>query len=289
MIDYAIAILTFTCIYAFIAFGLNTQWGLTGLINLGQVAFFAVGAYTTALATTSGLPFFLALPLAAALAGTLGGIVAMLTPHLREDYLAIVTLGFSELVRLVFLNEQWLANGPDGITQIPRPFALGAAGSEVQFLGIVALALGLCLAFCLRLGASPFGRVLMAIREDETVAEAVGKPTLAFKIQAFVIGAALAGIGGSFFAAYLTFISPDMFGASVSIFVLTAVLMGRQGSYVGTLLGVVVVSALLEGTRLLKDHITIVDGVELAALRFVVLGLGLMLIVLMRYGRAERA
>ncbi len=289
MIDYAIAILTFTCIYAFIAFGLNTQWGLTGLINLGQVAFFAVGAYTTALATTSGLPFFLALPLAAALAGTLGGIVAMLTPHLREDYLAIVTLGFSELVRLVFLNEQWLANGPDGITQIPRPFALGAAGSEVQFLGIVALALGLCLAFCLRLGASPFGRVLMAIREDETVAEAVGKPTLAFKIQAFVIGAALAGIGGSFFAAYLTFISPDMFGASVSIFVLTAVLMGRQGSYIGTLLGVVVVSALLEGTRLLKDHITFVDGVELAALRFVVLGLGLMLIVMMRYGRAERA
>lgn len=288
MIDYAIAILIFTGIYAFIAFGLNTQWGLTGLINLGQVAFFAVGAYATALATKSGVPFSLALPLSAVVAGALGAFVAILTPRLREDYLAIVTLGFSELVRLIFLNEQWIANGPDGITRIPRPFALGAAGSELQFLGIVALILFIALLFCLRLRNSPFGRVLMAIREDEIVAEAVGKATLSFKVRAFVVGAALAGIGGSFFATYLTFISPDMFGANVSILVLTAVLIGRQGSYLGTLGGVAVVSLLLEGTRLLRDHIAFVDGVQLAALRLVVLGLALMLIVSLRFGREER-
>ncbi len=290
MLDYATAIAIFTCIYAFLAFGLNTQWGLTGLINLGQVAFFAIGAYTAALLMKdAGWPFAAAVAGAVVTSSLAGGFIAIVTPRLREDYLAIVTLGFSELVRLVFMNEKWIANGPDGVVGIPRPFALGAAGAELQFLGTVLITVLIVFLFSLRLQKSPFGRVLMAIREDEGVVETAGKQPLAFKIRAFMIGAGMAGIGGAFFACYLTFISPDMFSASVSIFILCAVLVGRQGFYTETLIGVIVVTFLLEGTRLLKDHITFVDGVELAALRFIVLGLGLMAIVIYRYGRTEKA
>lgn len=288
MIDYLIAIAIFTGIYGFIALGLNVQWGLTGLINLGQVAFFAIGAYGTALLSKAGLPFLVALAIGAVAAGAVGAAVALLTPRLREDYLAIVTLGFSEFVRLIFLNEQWLAGGPDGIAGIPRPFAMGSGGAEAQFLGLVVLLLGIALWLCLRIERLPFGRVLRAIREDETVVASVGKPPLAFKLRAFVIGAMLAGVGGSFFAAYLTYISPDMFEANVSIFVLVAILLGREGSSIATLGGIAIVAVLLEGTRLLKDYIYFFDGVQLAAVRLILLGLALMTIVLVRYSPPRR-
>lgn len=288
MIDYLIAIAIFTGIYGFIALGLNVQWGLTGLINLGQVAFFAIGAYGTALLSKAGLPFLVALAIGAVAAGAVGAAVALLTPRLREDYLAIVTLGFSEFVRLIFLNEQWLAGGPDGIAGIPRPFAMGSGGAEAQFLGLVVLLLGIALWLCLRIERLPFGRVLRAIREDETVVASVGKPPLAFKLRAFVIGAMLAGVGGGFFAVYLTYISPDMFEANVSIFVLVAILLGREGSSIATLGGIAIVAVLLEGTRLLKDYIYFFDGVQLAAVRLILLGLALMTIVLVRYSPPRR-
>lgn len=288
MTAYLVAILIFASIYGFVALGLNIQWGLTGLINLGQVAFFAVGAYCAALATQAGLPFLPALVLAALLSGALGGAVALFTPRLREDYLAIVTLGLSEFVRLIFLNEKWLAGGPDGMAGIPRPMTIPGLGSETSFLVIAAVLLAVAFWFNQRLARFPIGRTLRAIREDETVVASIGKPTLAYKSLAFVLGAALAGIGGALFASYLTYISPDMFGPNVSIYVLAAVLLGRQGSTLGTLAGTAVVAALLEGTRLLKDYVTIVDGVQLAALRLMALGLALMVIVAIRYRPARR-
>ena len=283
MIDYLIAILIFVSIYGFVALGLNVQWGLTGLINLGQVAFFAVGAYTIALATKAGLPFFAALVLAAFLSAVLGSLVALFTPRLRDDYLAIVTLGMSEFIRLIFLNEKWIAGGPDGVASIPRPAVIPGMNSELSFLVITAVVLALAFWFVRRLEGYPFGRTLRAIREDETVVASVGKIPLFYKTQAFVIGAMLAGIGGAFFAAYLSYVSPDMFGTNVSIYVLAAVLLGAQGSSLGTLAGTVVVTALLEGTRLIKDSITFIDGVQLAALRLILLGLALMIIVVVRY------
>lgn len=283
MTAYLIAILIFAAIYGFVALGLNIQWGLTGLINLGQVAFFAVGAYSAALATGAGLPFLPTLVLAALAGGVLGGMVSLFTPRLREDYLAIVTLGFSEFVRLIFLNEKWLAGGPDGVAGIPRPPTVSGLDTESSFLVLAAGLLALAFWFNQRLARFPIGRTFRAIREDETVVASVGKPTLYYKTIAFMLGAALAGIGGALFASYLTYISPDMFGPNVSIYVLAAVLLGRQGSALGTLSGTAVVAALLEGTRLLKDHITVVDGVQLAALRLMALGLALMVIVAIRY------
>ncbi|MGG7539759.1 branched-chain amino acid ABC transporter permease [Rhizobium sp. Nf11,1] len=288
MIDYLIAILIFAGIYGFVALGLNIQWGLTGLINLGQVAFFAVGAYTFALLSKAGVPFLLAVGVATALSGVFGAAVAMFTPRLREDYLAIVTLGFSEFVRLVLLNEKWLAGGPDGVAGVPRPASFPGLGSETSFLVVTALALAFAFWFTRRIERYPIGRTLKAIREDEGVVTSVGKVALAYKTKAFLLGAALAGLGGAFFASYLSYISPDMFGPNVSIYVLAAVLIGTQGSSVATLLSTALVAALLEGTRLLKDYITFVDGVELAALRLMVLGLALIAIVMVRYrpGRA---
>lgn len=168
MIDYFIAILIFAAIYGFVALGLNIQWGLTGLINLGQVAFFAVGAYVTALTTKAGLPFLPAVVLAALLSSVLGGAVALLTPRLREDYLAIVTLGLSEFIRLIFLNEKWIAGGPDGVAGIPRPATIPGLGSELSFLLIASVILGLAFWFSRRLERFPIGRTLRAIREDET-------------------------------------------------------------------------------------------------------------------------
>ncbi|MCV3243388.1 branched-chain amino acid transport system permease protein [Mesorhizobium robiniae] len=289
MTAYLVAILIFAVIYGFVALGLNIQWGLTGLINLGQVAFFAVGAYCAALTTQAGLPLLPALVLAALVSGSLGGAVALFTPRLREDYLAIVTLGFSEFVRLIFLNEKWLAGGPDGIAGIPRPVTIPGLDSETSFLVIAAVLLAVAFWFSQRLAHFPIGRTLRAIREDETVVASIGKPTLTYKTLAFVLGAALAGIGGALFASYLTYISPDMFGPNISIYVLAAVLLGRQGSTLGTLAGTAVVAVLLEGTRLLKDYITVVDGVQLAALRLMALGLALMIIVAVRYGPGRRA
>ncbi|RAZ84776.1 branched-chain amino acid ABC transporter permease [Mesorhizobium hawassense] len=284
MIDYAVSILIFACIYGLVALGLNIQWGLTGLINLGQVAFFAVGAYTFALLSKIGMPFPVGVLVATLTGGGFGAAVAMFTPRLREDYLAIVTLGFSEFVRLILLNEKWLAGGPDGIAGIQRPMTIAGFGSEVSFLIIVVVTLAIAFAFTRRIEGFPIGRTLRAIREDETVVSSVGKVTLAYKTRAFMLGAALAGLGGAFFASYLSYISPDMFGPNVSIYVLAAVLIGRQGSSVATLASTALVALLLEGTRILKDYVTFVDGVELAALRLMLLGIALIAIVAVRYG-----
>ena len=290
MLEYLTAILTFTGIYAMVALGLNIQWGMTGLINLGQVAFMLVGAYTTALLTQAGAPFALCLLAAALAAGALGVVVALCTPRLRLDYLAIVTLGFSEVVRLIVLNEQWIANGPDGIGGIGQPLrGLTGQGYPLLFLLLTTIGVAVILWLGIRIHRFPLGRLFRAVREDELVVDAIGKRAIVYKTEAFGLGAACAGVGGAFFAAYLTFISPAMFTAHVSVYVLAAVLVARRGSSVGTLLGITVVAFLLEGTRLLKDYITLFDGVELAALRLIALGAGLIAVVLLRYRSAEAA
>jgi branched-chain amino acid transport system permease protein len=273
-----------------IAIGLNLQWGLTGLINLGQVAFMAAGAYTTALLTLAGVPFLMALIFAGMVAAILSLLLAAATPRLRDDYLAILTLGFSDVIRLILLNEDWIGNGPNGITGIPQPFRATFATNYEMFYALLSVsAVAVIFWFAQRLRRYPFGRVLKAIREDETVPAVVGKHVLRFKTQAFMLGAAMAGIGGGFFAVYLRFIAPDMFTAMVSVYVLVAVLMGRRGSNVGTLLGTVAVAFLLEGSRLLKDFIPFISGVQLASLRLMIIGILLIALVLFRPTEMNRS
>lgn len=284
MLDFLIAIVTFTAIYAVVSLGLNLQWGQAGLVNLGQVAFFAAGAYTAAILARAGTPFLLAVFAGMVVAALLGALVALITPRLREDYLAIVTLGFAELVRLILLNEKEIGNGPSGINAIPQPLhELFSANYPLFFAFLTVAALIVVYLFNERLRRAPLGRLLRAIREDESVVASIGKSVLAFKVETFSLGAAMAGVAGAFYAAYLTFIAPEMFTASVSIYVLVAVLIAARGSNIGTVLGAVFVSVLLEGTDFIKDYIPFGTGVQIAAVRIIIMGVILMLVVLARY------
>src|SRR3981189_699285 len=177
MISYLLFIATVGGIYGLLALSLNLIWGGAGMVNLGLAGFFAVGAYASALMTTVGpAPIGVGWLLALVAAGLAGLVVTLSTTRLREDYLAIVTLGFAEVVRLVAANEIWLTRGTDGISGIPGPWkrALGPDFNAVYFLIVVAL-LGVVFVMMRRIDRSPYGRVLRAIREDAQVAQVAGK------------------------------------------------------------------------------------------------------------------
>lgn len=272
MTNYLVAMGTLWSFYALLALGLNLQWGYAGLVNFGLVAYFGIGAYASALLVLAGVPFAGALALAAVLAGALGLVVALSTFRLREDYLAVVTLGFAEIVRLVALNEVWLTEGARGLTGIPRPLAAWGAGSDVLYLAWTLAAVAVVFVLAERIRVAPLGRVLRAIREDADVAALAGKNVPALKLQAFVLGAAVAGVAGSLYAHYLTFLSPDQLDATVTIYAWIALIVGGSGNNKGALLGALVLMSLLEGSRFLKDLIPVLSGVRLAAVRLMLVG-----------------
>lgn len=282
MFNYLLAMATFAAIYGLLALSLNLIWGLTGMVNLGLAGFFAVGAYASALATTA-LELPIALGLAAALiaAGLAGVVLTLVTVRLREDYLAIVTLGFAEVVRLVALNESWLTRGADGISGIPGPFraALGVQ-FNLAYLGFVLALLGLALLLVERLRLSPFGRVLRAIRDDPQVAAVAGKNVLAFKLQAFAISAALAGFAGALYGHYTSYIVPDIFEPLITIYVFLALTAGGTGNNWGAVLGAFLLLAMLESTRFLTGWVPGLSGAQQAALREMLVG-GLLIVVLL--------
>jgi branched-chain amino acid transport system permease protein len=283
MSAYLTAIATLAGIRALLALGLNVQWGLTGLVNLGVVAFFAAGAYTAALLSVSGVALPLSWAAAIALAAVAGATVAMVSLRLREDYLAIVTLGFGEVLRLFLLNETWLTRGANGVTAIPRPLHAWFGGHyDVFYLGLVAAAVLLVYVMLEALSASPFGRVLRAIREDETVAAVAGKSVFRYKAQAFAIGAAVAGLAGLLFAHYLAYIEPNMFLPQETLFVWLALILGGSGNNRGALLGACVLLGLLEGSRFAKDAIPFLTGVRLAAAQQILVGVTLVALVIYR-------
>jgi ABC-type branched-subunit amino acid transport system permease subunit len=285
MIDYLTAILTFVAIYAILAMGLNLQWGFAGLVNLGHVGFFAAGAYTGAILNKMGVPFPISLLAAVATAALFGAFVSLTSLRLREDFLAIVTLGFSEILRLFLLNESWLTGGANGITAIPRPlremFADGHGYDKLYFLLLVAV---LIILFLMLEGVrlSPFGRMLRAIREDELIASVAGKHVFRVKVETFTLGAALAGLAGVFYAHYLTFIAPDMFVPMVTINVWVAVIAGGSGNNKGAVLGALVLLGFLESTRFLKDFIPMFSDFRLAAVREMLVGFFLILLMIYR-------
>jgi branched-chain amino acid transport system permease protein len=283
MISYLAAIATLVGIRALLTLGLNVQWGLTGLVNLGIVAFFAVGAYTTGLLTVAGVALPLAWAAAIVLAVLAGIVMAMVSLRLREDYLAIVTLGFAEVLRLFLLNEAWLTRGANGVTGIPRPLhTLFGRHYDLFYLAVVLTAVALVYGALQRVSRSPFGRVLRAIREDETVASVAGKSVFHFKVQAFAVGAAIAGLAGIFFAHYLAYIEPNMFLPQETLFVWLALILGGSGNNRGALLGSVVLLGLLEGSRFAKDVIPFLTGVRLAAAQQMLVGLILVALIVYR-------
>ncbi|MFC5302285.1 high-affinity branched-chain amino acid ABC transporter permease LivM [Azospira restricta] len=292
---YVVDTLTTLLIYVMLGWGLNVVVGLAGLLDLGCVAFYAVGAYTYALlATQFGWSFWEALPVAGATAATFGMLLGWPILRLRGDYLAIVTLGFGEIIRLILVNWTELSGGPNGIASIPRPSFFGLpfkadGGDEATFAGffgldfspmhriiflyylILVLAL-LTNLFVSRLRKLPVGRAWEALREDEIACQALGINVTNVKLSAFAIGAMLGGFAGVFFAARQGFISPESFVFTESAIILAIVVLGGMGSQMGVVLAASVLVLLPEFGR------------QFAEYRMLVFGLAMILIMVWRPG-----
>jgi branched-chain amino acid transport system permease protein len=279
MTEYLVALATIVGVQVLLTLGLNFHYGLTGLVNFGHVAFYALGAYASALLTLAGVPFLPALAAGVVLAVGASLLLGATTLRLREDYFAIVSLGFSELLRLLLLNAREITQGALGLPGIPRPLAGVAAGSySLAYLGLVAVAVALAAGLSSILARSPLGRTLRAIRDDDQAAMALGKNVLAFRLTALGWGAGLAAVAGSLWAHYVTYVVPDQFTPEVTFYTWMAMIIGGPGSTAGAVLGTAGLVAVLESTRFVKDVVPLLDEPKLAALRQIVIGLGLIVL-----------
>jgi branched-chain amino acid transport system permease protein len=309
---YYVDLATLVLTYIMLGWGLNVVVGLAGLLDLGYVAFYAVGAYSYALlAVDFGLGFWTCLPLAGILAAFWGVLLGFPVLRLRGDYLAIVTLAFGEIIRIVLNNWVSLTNGPNGITGIPRPtlFGLtfsmdGGPGSFAGFFNmepetiqrviyLYYVILGLALLtnwFTLRLRRTPLGRAWEALREDETACRSLGINVTNTKLTAFAIGAMFGGFAGAFFATRQAFISPESFTFIESATVLAIVVLGGLGSQLGVALAAIV---MVGGLELLRSFLSFLAdqmgsplfaGVanELPLYRMLVFGLALVVVMVLR-------
>ena len=295
LFGYGAFFLTMALTYAIICLGLNVQWGQTGLFNVGVAGFVAIGAYASALLTTPDAPDRLGgfgLPIAvgwigAALAtGLASFLVGALTVRLRADYLAIATFGVAVMVQLCLLNLQGLTGGPFGIGFIPRPFAATAADptlfAALNLALLVAVVAALYLALE-RLLRSPWGRVLRAIREDETAARALGKNADRFRLQAFALGGAIMGLAGAAQAHFIGFIAPENYQPMLTFQVWAMLIAGGSGNNRGAILGAIVVWGLWAFSAPAIAALFPPDQqARAAALRIVLIGVGLCAILLVR-------
>ncbi|MBN8957697.1 MAG: branched-chain amino acid ABC transporter permease [Rhizobiales bacterium] len=279
MTSYFISLFSISLIYVLFGLGLNLHWGYAGLLNFGHVAFFAIGAYTSALLSLNGAPIAVGLFAGACMAAFAAYLVGFLTTRLKEDYLAIVMLTLAEIVRLVAVNSSW-TGGPSGLPNIPAPFvdALGRT-SRGMFLLMLVIAVVIALLLLSRLTRSEFGLALRAIRDDEVCATAVGKNIRSFKTKALVIGAILAGVAGAFYGMYVSYIVPDQFVPLVTFYAWVGIILGGR-SHLGAALGTLVFMALLESTRFLSDMGVPITDAQVANGRLLIVGL--VLIVLLR-------
>ncbi len=268
-------------IYSILSLSLNLQYGFGGLVNFGLVAFFAAGAYTGALLAIHGVSFFWGMIGAGMVSALLGFLVALPTSKLSVSYWAIITLGIGEVVRLFLLNEEWLTKGSFGIGGIQRPLEafISEAFYPLFFLFFVWLFVGLAYALIRRLSNSPFGRIMKAIREEDDLALAMGKPVFRTKLKVMAMGAALSGIAGALYAYYITYISPSDFMPIVTFIVWAMVIIGGRGNIVGSIAGAAIIVAFYNSTRYLKD-IWDIPAETLASLRMVAIGILIILTVL---------
>ncbi|MBN3962944.1 branched-chain amino acid ABC transporter permease [Nostoc sp. NMS8] len=362
MVDYLIFLAISTALFALFALGLNLQWGFTGLINFGHIAFMTLGAYTTVLLSLKGVPLLISAIAGAIVAALLGLIIGFATLRLREDYLGIVTIGTGELIRLVVNNQDlpvgdtWISGafgvqsysiplssepnlfvrfGMIGLltllaavtfftlwrwirtTQISRTTDLGKRTTSKQefasrlgvgiVLAVLAAAIyvsgviglynynpkaGLMLVLLLVLALvywrleilvrSPWGRILKAIREDEEIPKALGKNVFWYKLQSLMLGGAIAGIAGAFFAWQLGAIYPDNFQPQITFDTWIMVILGGSGNNVGTILGAVIFFTYDALTREVLPRIVPLDEARLGAFRIMVIGLILMVLMIWR-------
>jgi ABC-type branched-subunit amino acid transport system permease subunit len=282
-------------VFVLLALGLNIVVGLAGLLDLGYAAFFAIGAYTYAYGASpfSGVhaPFIAMLLIGAMVAATFGVLLGAPTLRLRGDYLAIVTLGFGEIVPIIFLNADKYTEGTNGIGGIYAPdipFVTFTILDPWPFYGLVIVLVAIVMVFVYRLQESRIGRAWMAIREDELAAASNGLNTVTTKLLAFALGASTAGFAGVFNAAKLTLVSPDQFLSTVSFSIVAMVVLGGMGNIWGVALGAFVIYTIQ--IVLLKQlnaffaelHVPILQDINFVQYQFLLYGLALVLMMLFR-------
>lgn len=262
---YQTNIMITALIYVMLALGLNIVIGLGGMLHLGYIAFFAVGAYTYGILNQFfGIGFWVALPIGAALATIAGILLALPVLRLRGDYLAIVTLGFAEIVRIVLNNSTSITNGPQGIGGIPRPNLFGiqmnlsTATTYTYYIVVAAVMLTIFVVW--RFENSRLGRALIAMGEDDIAAEAMGIDITRTKLTAFALGSLWAGIGGVIFASRTTFINPASFTVWQSVIVLSCVVLGGMGSIPGAIVGALGLILIPEYLRAFSDYRMLMFG-----------------------------
>lgn len=294
ILAYLVSFSIMAGIYAMLSLGLNSQWGLTGHLNFGIAGFFAIGAFTSALFTMTmptgvlanyakqafglEMPFLVGVLAAAVVAGLIAFLIAIPVLKLREDYLAIATLGIAEVIRLIFQNERWLANGPQPLRGIPRPLAcvvedpacawlpdslatwlspLAQRDYIFPYLVIVALFVAITYLALERIARSPWGRALRAVREEESSAAMSGKNVASLRVQSFVVGGVIMGIAGALYGPYVISISYSHFNPLFATFLVWVMLMlGGSGNNRGAILGAFIIWGVWSGTAFLADAIT---------------------------------
>lgn len=295
LLGYVAFFLTTALIFAIISLGLNLQWGLTGLFNVGVAGFVAIGAYTSALMTTPDdaarfggfdLPIVVGWLGAMLVAGLAAGITGFATLRLKSDYLAITTFGVAVVVQLVALNAQSFTGGAFGVGFIPRPFA-ALAETPVYFnlanLAVVAAVTIVAYLALQHLSHSPWGRVLKALREDERAAISLGKSARFYRVQAFAVGGALMGLAGAVQAHFIGFIAPDNYMPMLTFQVWVMLIVGGSGSNAGAIIGSVLVWAIWAGSGALVSSLAPPDQqARAAALQITAIGVMLCVILLVR-------
>lgn len=270
--QYIMRIIIMICVYSILGMSLGLITGYAGQTSLGHAAFYAIGAYTSAIISVNyGISFFITAPIAAAVAALMGFLLGLPTLRLSGTYLAITTLGFAEVVRMIFLNWERVTNGPLGISRIPRPTFMGIeltiANNGMYYLVLALLLLTtLIMHFIVK---SKFGRALTAIRDDEVAAVMMGVRITHYKIVAFVVGAFFAGLAGAFYAHLIRFIDPNTFTFDTSILILSIVILGGMGTIKGMFLGALLLISFPELLRFVQEY------------RFVMYGL--ILVLMMRF------
>jgi branched-chain amino acid transport system permease protein len=294
-LSYGSFFLVFACSFALIVLGLNLQWGFTGLFNVGVAGFVAVGAYTSAILTTPddaqriggfGWPVALGWLAAMAASGLCALLVGLVALRLRDDYLAITTFGIAVTIQLIATNAHALTGGTFGVQFIPKPLQawLGTGLPwTLGYLVLVAVLLALAYLGLERLVRSPWGRVLRAIREDEDAAASLGKRAFVFRLQSFVIGSALMGLGGAVYAHFVGYIAPEDFLPILTFQLWAMLIVGGSGNNRGALLGAFVVWGFWTAAgALLRGFIPQAEQARAAALQVVLIGALIALMLVLR-------
>ena len=260
---YLVTILITIVIYAMLAHSLNIITGHAGQISLGHASFFGIGAYTSAmLYTEAGFPFWISVPMAAVAAGIVGALLGIPCLRVRDDFLAITTMGINFVVEAIFLYLPFFG-GAMGIGGINLPGWFGREMTKPEYFILILVVFGLLLLLDRRMGRSWIGLAWASIREDELAAGAMGVDVVRFKVLAFILGSAIAGLAGGFYAHFLTFIMPQNFGFGQSIVILSMVVFGGIGSRWGPIVGAIILGLLPEVSRPIMEYRILIYGILL--------------------------